>query len=169
MIKLVLENTTSWWMRVDSSLVRFLNLNRIFGLKGDTSNYFPRRSGRKIKMITSAYIENWNSSWKTVQFQNTISGIDKIQLISRSCSEEGLLFWITRSLNEYLILTNYPKINIPTGKMKYKKNCPQWGSNSRPSDYETDALPTALWRPYEYFYSQSLNLTFIDSIKLPIF
>ena len=24
--------------------------------------------------------------------------------------------------------------------------CPRWGSNSRPSDYETDALPTALRR-----------------------
>ena len=35
-----------------------------------------------------------------------------------------------------------------------KMICPGWGSNSRPSDYETDALPTALprlgwrqWRP----------------------
>ena len=26
------------------------------------------------------------------------------------------------------------------------KPCPVWGSNSRPSDYETDALPTALTR-----------------------
>ena len=27
--------------------------------------------------------------------------------------------------------------------MRYEKNkCPGWGSNSRPSDYETDALPT---------------------------
>ena len=29
-----------------------------------------------------------------------------------------------------------------------KKRCPGWGSNSRPSDYETDALPTALPRLY---------------------
>ena len=27
-----------------------------------------------------------------------------------------------------------------------QKVCPRWGSNSRPSDYETDALPTALRR-----------------------
>ena len=27
-----------------------------------------------------------------------------------------------------------------------QKCCPRWGSNSRPSDYETDALPTALRR-----------------------
>ena len=27
-----------------------------------------------------------------------------------------------------------------------KLPCPRWGSNSRPSDYETDALPTALRR-----------------------
>ena len=29
-----------------------------------------------------------------------------------------------------------------------QKACPRWGSNSRPSDYETDALPTALRRLY---------------------
>ena len=29
---------------------------------------------------------------------------------------------------------------------KIKRICPRWGSNSRPSDYETDALPTALRR-----------------------
>ena len=34
----------------------------------------------------------------------------------------------------------------PKGK---QKECPGWGSNSRPSDYETDALPTALPRLYE--------------------
>ena len=28
----------------------------------------------------------------------------------------------------------------------FLKPCPVWGSNSRPSDYETDALPTALTR-----------------------
>ena len=28
----------------------------------------------------------------------------------------------------------------------HQKICPGWGSNSRPSDYETDALPTALPR-----------------------
>ena len=33
---------------------------------------------------------------------------------------------------------------IGTALVKY---CPVWGSNSRPSDYETDALPTALTRP----------------------
>ena len=33
------------------------------------------------------------------------------------------------------------------GKIFYhQKACPGWGSNSRPSDYETDALPTALPR-----------------------
>ena len=30
--------------------------------------------------------------------------------------------------------------------VKCKSLCPRWGSNSRPSDYETDALPTALRR-----------------------
>ena len=32
------------------------------------------------------------------------------------------------------------------GEKTKKKACPRWGSNSRPSDYETDALPTALRR-----------------------
>ena len=31
-------------------------------------------------------------------------------------------------------------------KLKPLAFCPVWGSNSRPSDYETDALPTALTR-----------------------
>ena len=38
-----------------------------------------------------------------------------------------------------------------------KKLCGMWGSNSRPSDYETDALPTALIPHSDYlrtFYSQ---------------
>ena len=37
-------------------------------------------------------------------------------------------------------------------KMKKKKICPGWGSNSRPSDYETDALPTALPRLHSLCY-----------------
>ena len=38
---------------------------------------------------------------------------------------------------------------VQTGKENHEKPkclCPGWGSNSRPSDYETDALPTALRR-----------------------
>ena len=34
-------------------------------------------------------------------------------------------------------------------RVAVKKFCPRWGSNSRPSDYETDALPTALRRLWE--------------------
>ena len=33
-----------------------------------------------------------------------------------------------------------------TSLWQQKLPCPRWGSNSRPSDYETDALPTALRR-----------------------
>ena len=33
-----------------------------------------------------------------------------------------------------------------TSLCQQKLPCPRWGSNSRPSDYETDALPTALRR-----------------------
>ena len=36
-----------------------------------------------------------------------------------------------------------------TDRKVQKKLCPGWGSNSRPSDYETDALPTALPRLVE--------------------
>ena len=35
-------------------------------------------------------------------------------------------------------------------KMTKLKVCPGWGSNSRPSDYETDALPTALPRLHKF-------------------
>ena len=41
-------------------------------------------------------------------------------------------------------------VNRQTSQWKvpeiWQKYCPVWGSNSRPSDYETDALPTALTR-----------------------
>ena len=36
--------------------------------------------------------------------------------------------------------------NFSLSKSNEKYLCPGWGSNSRPSDYETDALPTALPR-----------------------
>ena len=35
-------------------------------------------------------------------------------------------------------------INTFTNKIKKSKKCSRGGSNSRPSDYETDALPTEL-------------------------
>ena len=35
--------------------------------------------------------------------------------------------------------------------IQISQNCPLWGSNSRPSDYETDALPTALRRQTIHF------------------
>ena len=37
-------------------------------------------------------------------------------------------------------------------KILNKKKCLRWGSNSRPSDYETDALPTELQRPSVGFF-----------------
>ena len=41
--------------------------------------------------------------------------------------------------------------------------CPDWGANSRPSDYETDALSTALTRQYYiyncWWYFQKINLS----------
>ena len=40
------------------------------------------------------------------------------------------------SCNLYMVQTN--------PRREKKKLCGMWGSNSRPSDYETDALPTAL-------------------------
>ena len=56
-----------------------------------------------------------------------------------------------------------------------KKFCPQWGSNSRPSDYETDALPTALPRlvwPVGAHFSPNLDslafLIYVDCQFLSI-
>ena len=39
-----------------------------------------------------------------------------------------------------------------TSLWQQKLPCPRWGSNSRPSDYETDALPTALRRHCDSMY-----------------
>ena len=38
------------------------------------------------------------------------------------------------------------------------KPCPVWGSNSRPSDYETDALPTALMQHLRFKWPWNLNI-----------
>ena len=41
---------------------------------------------------------------------------------------------------------NHLRLSNDSSACRNKKNiatCPEWGSNSRPSDYETDALPTA--------------------------
>ena len=53
-----------------------------------------------------------------------------------------------------------------------KKECPRWGSNSRPSDcsafrtldYETDALPTALPRPLEEWLTSMVN-EYVNTLK----
>ena len=42
-----------------------------------------------------------------------------------------------------------------------KKYCPRWGSNSRPSDYETDALPTALRRHCRDVVFSKINTYFM--------
>ena len=39
--------------------------------------------------------------------------------------------------------------------------CPRWGSNSRPSDYETDALPTALRRHYKDVVFSKIDTFFV--------
>ena len=39
-------------------------------------------------------------------------------------------------------------------KWQNQKVCPGWGSNSRPSDYETDALPTALPRLHSFIHKK---------------
>ncbi len=41
---------------------------------------------------------------------------------------------------------SFPSILYYVSECRRRSNCPGWGSNSRPSDYETDALPTALPR-----------------------
>ena len=50
------------------------------------------------------------------------------------------------------------------------QNCPVWGSNSRPSDYETDALPTALTRQTicrksPFRWAQSALSNFIEKFE----
>ena len=56
---------------------------------------------------------------------------------------------------------------IPNDKLRHKskyKKCPVWGSNSRPSDYETDALPTALTRqPRLNCKNNQMNMRFKKS------
>ena len=57
------------------------------------------------------------------------------------------------NLNLHLVL-EFPNLFLAYHE---KKVCPRWGSNSRPSDYETDALPTAL-RRLQLFLVKFLSL-----------
>ena len=47
-----------------------------------------------------------------------------------------------------------------------ENNCPRWGSNSRPSDYETDALPTALRRLLSTWKSEYWNNPLLIDIRI---
>jgi hypothetical protein len=51
-------------------------------------------------------------------------------------------------------------------RKKNQKECPRWGSNSRPSDYETDALPTALRRLGEDLHDYCLRECSIEQSSL---
>ena len=51
-----------------------------------------------------------------------------------------------------------------------QNECPGWGSNSRPSDYETDALPTALPRQmmFSIIFSKFFSVLDVISFNLMI-
>ena len=53
-------------------------------------------------------------------------------------------------LNRFYTSSYLPRFHkwwyIFSNLYEYKTNCPLWGSNSQPSDFETDVLPTALRR-----------------------
>jgi hypothetical protein len=46
--------------------------------------------------------------------------------------------------------------------------CPEWGSNSRPRDYETRALPTALSRPWNLVFSKITVTTLFFLVMIPL-
>ena len=51
-----------------------------------------------------------------------------------------------KSWPEQALNTDYPR-RVEDGKVGKKRTCPRRGSNSGPSDYETDVIPTTPQRP----------------------
>ena len=73
-----------------------------------------------------------STAFSTV-FQNSIE-VSGCHTLTGLCKHKLPLHYFMRIKNDMEL------------KIISKKVCPRWGSNSRPSDYETDALPTALPR-----------------------
>ena len=72
-----------------------------------------------------------------------------------------------KNMDNYCILHIFFSSKYVNLSVKNKKLCSRWGSNSRPSDYETDALPTALrklvdvtkWQHFAQLFSLQEMLT----------
>ena len=60
------------------------------------------------------------------------------------CHSMHYLDWLDVLL--WGLVTSFDPLLRQLQMIQISQNCPLWGSNSRPSDYETDALPTALRR-----------------------
>ena len=73
-----------------------------------------------------------STAFSTV-FQNSIE-VSGCHTLTGLCKHKLPLHYFMRIKNDMEL------------KIISKNVCPRWGSNSRPSDYETDALPTALRR-----------------------
>ena len=50
------------------------------------------------------------------------------------------------------VYSTFSEFSSVSGKKEKSSGCSQRGLNSRPLDYETNALPTAPWKPAYNFY-----------------
>ena len=78
-------------------------------------------------------------------------------LFERTHSRRRTLSETWHLQNSYWIFSHLWSSNLKSEDYRRKKMCPVWGSNSRPSDYETDALPTALTRQDTLIHFNIIN------------
>ena len=83
-----------------------------------------------------------------------------------------ITFYISDSVEQIDEMKTMCTINIVPSMGSYSSikiqndGCPGWGSNSRPSDYETDALPTALPRLHKRIGKNFWDIQNYDIFKL---
>ena len=95
-------------------------------------------------------VGHWSTSWHTHTHSVSLHFLPRVQLIQKFVDrlyDSALQMWY--GLRQVFCLCGRQQHALFCGKKVKQKRlkekwCPVWGSNSRPSDYETDALPTAL-------------------------
>ena len=101
----------------------------------------------------------WSDAWNSYVFwlANNVNLLwcfepgALIGLLDVESATTSTRHWPSIAISPRLSFSDVDEKNAKIWKERYNENlekrvCPGWGSNSRPSDYETDALPTALPR-----------------------
>ena len=100
---------------------------------------------RKEKAYDTKYSQTVSHSSTNLAQCCLTSVIGRELVFSTWCGRRHEM-WVKMTCWTSLSVQTQPTTGAFSMNSANEKFCPGWGSNSRPSDYETDALPTALPR-----------------------